>query len=106
MLPSVTVTARKAWTDERLDDLSARMEKRFDEVDRRFDQVDKRFEQVDKRFEKVEGEIQELRRETKAGFDLLHARMDSMQRTLIVCFSSLGASLIVAVVAAVLASSP
>ena len=60
-----------SWNDERLDELSrrmdagfkevkeelregfARIDKRFEQVDKRFEQVDKRFEQVDKRFERL-----------------------------------------------------
>ena len=62
----MAVMAREAWTDERLDDLSARMEKGFDEV---------------------KGEIRELRSET-------NARFDSMQRTMIIGFVTLNASVI------------
>jgi hypothetical protein len=32
---------RQSWTDDRLDDLSTRMEQRFDEVGQRFDRVEK-----------------------------------------------------------------
>jgi hypothetical protein len=53
-----------SWNDERLDELSRRMDAGFKElceemregfarVDKRFEQVDKRFEQVDKRFERL-----------------------------------------------------
>ena len=63
---------RQSWTDERLDDLSANVDRRFDQVDRRFDQVDRRFEQVDRRFEQVdrrfeqvEGQVVSLRQERK-----------------------------------------
>lgn len=31
---------RESWTDDRLDDLSANMNRRFDDVDRRFEQVE------------------------------------------------------------------
>ncbi|HEU4706263.1 MAG TPA: hypothetical protein VFS64_03645 [Solirubrobacterales bacterium] len=36
----MTVTARHAWTDERLDDLKRGMDQRFNEVDKRLDRVD------------------------------------------------------------------
>jgi len=53
-----------SWNDERLDELSRRMDAGFKEmreemregfarVDKRFEQVDRRFEQVDKRFERL-----------------------------------------------------
>jgi predicted nuclease with TOPRIM domain len=57
---------RDAWTDERLDDLTERMEKDFRRVDERFDKVDQRFERVDERF------------------DQLNARFDSLQQSIIV----------------------
>ena len=52
------------WNDDRLDELSRRMDAGFKEMreemregfarmDRRFEQIDKRFEQVDKRFERL-----------------------------------------------------
>ena len=52
---------RESWTDARLDDFRADVDRRFDEVDRRFD--------------KVEGEIRELRSEMKAGFESVHRTM-------------------------------
>jgi hypothetical protein len=80
---------RQSWTDDRLDALNEKVDRRFDEVDRRFEQVDRRFDEVDRRFNEVdrrlgnvEGEVKELRREMTAGFDLVHARFDSMQKTM------------------------
>jgi tetrahydromethanopterin S-methyltransferase subunit G len=66
---------RQSWTDDRLDALN-------EKVDRRFDEVDRRFDEVDRRLGNVEGEVKELRREMTAGFDLVHARFDSMQKTM------------------------
>jgi hypothetical protein len=61
---------REAWTDERLDDLTRRMDQNFDRVDARFDRVDR--------------DIRELRVELKTEMDTrfgrLEARFDSMQR--------------------------
>jgi tetrahydromethanopterin S-methyltransferase subunit G len=59
---------RESWTDARLDDFRA-------DVDRRFDEVYRRFDEVDKRFDKVEGEIRELRSEMKSGFETIHRTM-------------------------------
>jgi tetrahydromethanopterin S-methyltransferase subunit G len=73
---------RQSWTDDRLDALNEKVDRRFDEVDRRFDEVDRRFSEVDRRLDNVEGEVKELRREMTAGFDLVHARFDSMQKTM------------------------
>ncbi len=90
MLMAVMMSPRERWTDERLDDLSvkvdrgfadlktemkegfermeARFGERFDDVDRRFEQVDKRFEQVDKRFEQVDKRLGRLE---EAQFELI-----------------------------------
>jgi len=73
--------AREAWTDERLDDLKGQVEKGFDGVEGEI--------------RDVRGEIRELRTET-------NARFDSMQRTLIIGFASVAASVIASAVGAVL----
>jgi hypothetical protein len=78
MLSFMAVMAREAWTDERLDDLKENVNQRFDAVDKRFDQVDKRF-------------------------DRLEAQIGSTQRTTIVCFVTLFASIWASVIGAVLA---
>jgi hypothetical protein len=83
MLSFMAVMAREQWTDQRLDDLK-------ESVNQRFDQVDKRFDQVDARFAKVESEM-------KAGFAEVNGRIDSMQRTMIVCFSGMTASIVGAI---------
>jgi hypothetical protein len=61
---------REAWTDERLDDLTRRMDQNFDRVDARFDRVGR--------------DIRELRVDLKTEMDTrfgrLEARFDSMQR--------------------------
>lgn len=44
-------------------------------MDRRFETVDKRFEAVDKRFDRLEGSL-------GVGFESLHAKMDSLFRSL------------------------
>jgi hypothetical protein len=85
MVACMAVMAREAWTDERLDDFKENVNRRFDEVDRRFDKVDKRFDKVDARLDKID------------------ARFDSMQRTMIICFATLLASIWASVIGAVLA---
>jgi hypothetical protein len=62
--------AREAWTDERLDDFKVRVEKDFDEV---------------------KAELRQLRTET-------NARFDSMRRTMIIGFASIGASTVASVI--------
>jgi septal ring factor EnvC (AmiA/AmiB activator) len=93
MFSCMTVMAREAWTDERLDDLKENVNQRFDQVDKRFEQVDKRFDEVDKRFDRVEADIRELRVDMKRGFD-------SMQRTMVIGFVSLFASIAAALIGA------
>ena len=76
----MTVMAREAWTDERLDDLAKRM---------------------DKGFEEVKGEVGDLRSEMNARFAAVDQRFDSMQRTMVIGFVSLIASMVGAVFAGV-----
>jgi hypothetical protein len=64
---------RESWTDARLDDFRADVNRRFDEIDKRFD--------------KVEGEIGELRSEMKRGFE-------SVNRTMVNGIVALSASFI------------
>jgi hypothetical protein len=53
---------RKSWTDERLDDLSHR---------------------VDRGFDRVDADIRGLRAETKAGFERVDERFEAMHRLLL-----------------------
>ena len=87
---AVMMSPREKWTDERLDDLSvkvdqgfsevktemregfARMEARFEKIDERFEKIDERFEKIDQRFEKV-GER----------FEKIDGRFHDLNRTLI-----------------------
>ena len=63
-------SVREAWTDERLDDLNARVERGFDRVD---------------------ADVRELRSE-------MNARFDSMHRTMVIGFVSMAASIVAAVI--------
>jgi hypothetical protein len=74
----MAVMARETWTDERLDDLTKRMDKGFDEV---------------------KGEVGELRKEMNSRFSSIDARFDAMQRTMIIGFASIAASVIGALLA-------
>jgi hypothetical protein len=87
MVACMAVMAREAWTDERLDDLNGRVEKGFDGV---------------------KGEVRDLRAEMNsrfnsidARFNAVDARFDAMQRTMIIGFASIVASVIGGVIAAV-----
>jgi hypothetical protein len=72
----MAMMAREAWTDGRLDDLAERMDKGFDEV---------------------KGEVRELRSE-------INSRFEAMQRTVIICFVTLFASIAASVIGAVIAT--
>jgi hypothetical protein len=87
----MAVMTREKWTDERLDDLNLRVEKGFDEV------------KGEIRETKVE--IRELRAETKAEFHQLRGEMttrfngmetrfDSLQKTMVLGFVSMTASIV------------
>jgi hypothetical protein len=95
MLSFMAVMAREQWTDQRLDDLNGNVSHRFDEVERRFD--------------RVEGDIRELRLDVRRVDSKLdsfqsevNGRIDSLQRTMIVCFSGMTASIVASVVGAIL----
>ncbi|MDQ2629497.1 MAG: hypothetical protein M3Y75_00790 [Actinomycetota bacterium] len=73
----MAVMARDMWTDERLDDLAT---------------------QVDKRFDRVEADIREVKADLKTLHSEMNARFDSMQRTMIIGFVTMSASIIAALV--------
>jgi chaperonin cofactor prefoldin len=115
MVASMAVMARESWTDERLNDLKENVNQRFDVVDRRFDEVDKRFDKVDARFNRVEADLRELRADMKSGFESvdekfaalqseMNLRFEAMQRTMIICFVSLFASIVASVIGGALLS--
>jgi Mg2+ and Co2+ transporter CorA len=87
----MAVMAREKWSDERLDDLNARMEKGFDEVKGEI--------------RDVKGEVSELRKEMNDRFNSVDARFDSMsarfdarfdsiQRTMVMGFVSMSATIV------------
>lgn len=70
---AVMMSPRERWTDERLDDLSLKVDRGFSEVktemregfarmEARFEKIDKRFEAIDERFEKIDGRFHDLNR--------------------------------------------
>jgi hypothetical protein len=85
MVACMAVMAREAWTDERLDDFRGEFNRRFDEVDKRFDPVETGM---------------------KSGFAEVNRRIDSMQRTMIICFSGMTASIVASIVGAILVAQP
>jgi tetrahydromethanopterin S-methyltransferase subunit G len=59
---------RESWTDERLDDFRAEVNRRFNEVDRRFDQVDQRFDSVESELQRVNDRFDGMHRTMIHGF--------------------------------------
>jgi DNA anti-recombination protein RmuC len=80
-------TMRESWTDERLDDLNATVDRGFARVDERFQRVDERFDKVDERFERVNEEFKAVRLEMKEGFEAINGRM--VQAVVAVCVGML-----------------
>jgi hypothetical protein len=78
----MAVMAREAWTDERLDDLRVGLERGIDEV---------------------KGEVRELKGEVRELRSEANTRFDSMQRTMIIGFVTLFASIVASVIGGVLA---
>lgn len=78
--------AREAWTDERLDDLTKR-------VDRGFTEVKGEIKGVKGEVKEVKGEIRDLRIE-----------ISGMQRTMIIGFVTLFGSIVASVIGGVLAA--
>lgn len=66
-------SARETWTDERLDDLSQRMEAGL---------------------QHLREEMQLLRAEANVGRSELNGRIDSFQRTMVICFVTLSTATI------------
>jgi tetrahydromethanopterin S-methyltransferase subunit G len=108
------------WNDDRLDELSRRVDGGFAKVDERFKQVDehfvrvegemkagfakvdKRFEKVDERFEKVEGEMKagfaNVEAGRKADFEKLNGRFDRLLHALAFAGIGFGITMVVSVV--------
>jgi len=74
---------RQSWTDERLDDFSGQVWRRFDEIDRRFEGVDRRFDEVDRRLDDIDRRL-----------DRLEDRMDDLGRTIHRTMLQLGGGMI------------
>ena len=79
----MAVMARESWTDERLDDLTARVDSGFDDV---------------------KGEVRDLRREMNDRFNSVDNRFDAMQRTMIIGFVTLFASIFASVIGGIFAA--
>ena len=65
-----------SWNDDRLDELSRRMDGGFKEMREGFERLDRRFERLDRRFEKVA--TREGVAEVNSKFDRLEGRVDRL----------------------------
>ena len=88
--------ARGVWTDERLDDLAKRM-------DRGFDEVKGEIREVKIEIREVKGEVRDLRIEMNGLRSEMNTRFESMQRTMIIGFVTLFASIFASVIGGVFA---
>jgi hypothetical protein len=83
-------TMRESWTDERLDDLRDEMHRGFARVDTDLrelrSEMNTRFSGVDTRFNSID------------------ARFDSMHRTMVIGFATIGGGLLASIAATVLAA--
>lgn len=98
--------SRMTWPDERVDDLANRVDEGFRQVDRRFERMDERFERVDERFrqvdenfQRIDADLRELRGQMIGMQREIHARFDSLQRSML----QFGGGLIISFVALVAA---
>lgn len=98
----------ESWTDGRMDDLSAKvdradadvrglriemktefaalrgeMDKRFDKIDDRFEKVDARFEKVDACFEKIDDRFDKIDERMRKGLERVEERFQIMDRRLL-----------------------
>ena len=89
----VVMTERPKWSDERLDDLS----KRVDHLGHR---VDVGFKEVNRR---IDAAVSEMSGEISSRFNGTDDRIDRLQQTLIIFCGSMIAALIAAVTAAFIA---
>jgi hypothetical protein len=98
------------WNDDRLDELSKRVDSGFAKVDARFEKVEGQmkvgFAKVDARFEKVDGEMKagfaKADQKMEKGFAELRSDFSALNRTLIASALGIVGTLIAGVIALVL----
>lgn len=96
----MAVMVRETWTDERLDDLAKRMDRGFDEVKGEIREVKGEIRDVKVEIRDGRLETNGLRSEMNARFDSMNQRFDAMQRTMIIGFVTLFASIVGSMIAA------
>jgi chromosome segregation ATPase len=85
---------RQSWTDDRLDSLNEKVERRFDEVDRRFDEVERRFDEVDRRIDEIREDFREARALIASTAEATQNRLETIQRSMIYLSVSLTAGML------------
>ncbi len=65
--------------DEKLENLQARLDARFEKVYNRFEKIDNRFVRMENRFEKVDDRIGKLESKVDSGFEKVDARFVSFE---------------------------
>jgi hypothetical protein len=90
---------REAWTDERLDELTERMEKDFRRVDERFDQTEQQaerhFKELDQRLERIEVRVDQ-------GFGRMDTRFDSLHQGMFLVAGGLVSAFLVGAVGVII----
>jgi hypothetical protein len=106
----VVMMERERWTDERLDKAFDRIDAEIRELrvemKRGFERVGDRFNamqsEMNLRFESMQSEMnarfESVQSETNARFDSMNQRFDSMQRTMIIGFVTLFASIVASMI--------
>jgi len=79
---------RQSWSDDRLDDLSNRVDELSRRVNAGFARLDVKIDESAARLDakidtKIDGCSSELRREMQLGFHQINSRFDAMQQTMI-----------------------
>lgn len=94
---------RESWTDARLDDFAANVDRRFDAVDLRFDAVDQRFKEVDRRFDEVDRRFDRVEDDLRGMRADMDRRFESMQKQMQVGFESMHRLMVQSSVAVIVA---
>jgi len=96
------MTERPKWSDERLDDLSARVNDGFRRNDEEHHEIRREikegFDRMNARFDKQEARFDKQDARFEARMDRLEARMDQFQHTLFIFSGGLIGALIAAVI--------
>jgi flagellar capping protein FliD len=82
---------REKWTDERLDDLNAKVDKGFTRVEGEIKRLDGTIERLDKSINRLDENLSELGREMNLRFEGLHRTLQAAMVAVIVALISTNA---------------